>query len=330
MPVSGTFDYTVTASDIITCALEDIQAIQNGETADNADITTALRTLNLMTKEWMGKPGYAPGLKRWTRKTAYLFLQLNRNIYQLGPVAGGDYCCVANYTTGTLTAAAAGGATVVAVSAMYASPVYATATTPASTDYIGVELDDGTIDWSTVSGSPTLPGNITMAAALGSAAASGNRVFSFATTNQTVLPLDVLTCVRRDVNGIDYPMDKMGDIYEYEQITDKNSTSTPTAWFFSQGLTYGALYINCIPSTTTDVLRMTLLYPIDDEDAVGNTMAFPQQWFSALEWGLAKRLCPKFGKAWTSTMQENLDTAIGSASMVDPDTVYQYFQPGRE
>ena len=94
MPVSGSYDFSVSASDVINSSLEDIQVLQNGETVDNNDLTVALRELNMMTKAWMGKPGFAPGLKRWTRKTAYLFLQLNKNVYQLGPVASsGDYCC---------------------------------------------------------------------------------------------------------------------------------------------------------------------------------------------------------------------------------------------
>ena len=148
MATSGSYDYSVTASDIINKALTDIQVLKNGETVDNDDLTTALVSLNLMTKEWMGKPGYAPGLKRWTRKLGYLFLRQNKGIYAIGTIAnGGDYCCIGNYTQGTLTASAAGGASTVAVSLMYASPTYTTATAPSATDYIGVVLDSGDIHW---------------------------------------------------------------------------------------------------------------------------------------------------------------------------------------
>ncbi len=340
MSLSGSYDYTAIASDIITSAFEDIQVIQNGETADNNDVTTALRELNYMTKQWMGKPGFAPGLKRWSRKLAYLFLVQNQNIYSLGTTAlGGDKCCVANYTQGTLTAAAAGGAGSITVSTMYASPTYTTATTPASTDYIGIQLDSGAIQWTTVSGSPTLPGSITLGATLTSAASSGNWVFSFATANQANLPLDVLTIMRRDPTSgtqgssavsVDYQMDKMGDIYEYEQITNKNIASTPVSWFYQQGLSVGQLFLNCTPAVITNVLRLWLLYPLDDLDVVSNTMAFPQQWYGALGKGLGKRLAPKFGKAWTETHQQNYDEAMAEASNVDPDQTYQYFQPGRD
>jgi hypothetical protein len=334
MPVSGSVDYSVSASDIITCAGEDIQIIQNGETMDNADVTTCLRTLNLMTKEWMGKPGFAPGLKKWTRRTGYLFLVKNKNIYGLGTIANsGDYCCVGNYTQGTLTASAAGGAGTIAVTTMYASPTYTTATPPSTTDYIGIQLDSGDIQWTTLNGTPTLPGNITLTANLTSAATLGNYVFSFAITKQTQLPLDVLSCRRRDPTAgtaIDYEMDKMNDIYEYEAIANKNITSTPVMWYFEKGLALGNVYINCVPALITNVLRLILLYPIDDEDLVTDTMAFPQQCFAALEWGLAKKIAPKFGKSWTDTHEQNYQEAMAQFGLVDPDMTYSYFQPGRE
>jgi len=333
--LSGSYDYSCTASDVITSAFEDIQVIQNGETADNNDVTTALRELNYLAKQWMGKPGFAPGLKRWSRKTAYLFLALNKNVYSLGTTAnGGDKCCVAEYTQGTLTADAANGATTIAVSLMYASPTYTTATAPVATDYIGVVLDSGAIHWTIApAGAITLPGNIGLTVGLTGAAASGNYVFSFAVANQTNMPLDVLICKRRDPTlsqAVDEDMDRMLGIYEYESIATKNITSSPVSYWYQMGLSVGNLYINCVPESVTDVLRMTLLYPLDDLDAVGNTMAFPQQWYGALGKGLAKRLSPKFGKAWTETMQQNYDEAMAAAAMVDTEVNYQYFQPGRD
>ena len=331
MAISGAYDYSVTASDIITASLTDIQVLQNGETADNNDITTALRSLNLITKELMGKPNVAPGLKRWTRKTLYQFLRLNKNIYTLCAIASsGDYCATGSYNQGTTTASAASGQAVIAVTAMVSAPVYQATVTPATGDYVGVQLSTGDFQWSTVSGSPTLPGNITFAANLTATVNSGAQVYSFPVASQVNVPLDVLTLVRRDLNAIDYPTDKMADIYEYEQLTNKNITSTPIQWFYQKNLASGSLYINCVPSTVTDVLRMICLYPIDDESVVGNTMAFPQQFYSLLRWLLAKDLAPAFGKVWTDTMQQNLESALISAAATDVETVYQYFQPGRE
>ena len=59
------------------------------------------------------------------------------------------------------------------------------------------------------------------------------------------------------------------------------------------------------------------------------TLGAPQ-WYGALEWGLAKKLAPKYGKGWTDTMEQNYTEAMASASAVDPETVPQYFQPNRD
>jgi hypothetical protein len=64
--------------------------------------------------------------------------------------------------------------------------------------------------------------------------------------------------------------------------------------------------------------------------AVGNDIAFPQQWYSYLTRLLAKILAPKYGKQWTETMEQNLTAAYSEATAVDPETVGDYFQPGRE
>jgi hypothetical protein len=49
-----------------------------------------------------------------------------------------------------------------------------------------------------------------------------------------------------------------------------------------------------------------------------------------LEWGLAQKLCPKYGKAWTENMSANLSEAMMSATAVDPEVNNGYFEPGRE
>ncbi len=329
MALSAVYDYTVTGTDIITGALEDIQVVQPGETIANVDQVTALRELNLLVKEWMGKPGFAPGLKRWSRSFVYMFLRLNKNIYTFGQTAATtDNAARNSYNSTTTSAAATSGQAVIAVTSTILSwPTGQSGGVIATGDNVGVLLTTGDYQWSTgtVSGS-----NITLATNLTANVASGAQVFSYPVANFVDLPLDFLTCVRRDINGIDYPMDKMLDMYDYEQITNKNITTTPVAWFFEKKLSTGNLYLNGFPSTLTDVIRACVLYPLDDFSAVGNNPAFPQQWYSALTRGLSKKLCPKYGKAWSQTMQDNFDEAMQSAAAVDPETVPQFFQPGRE
>lgn len=329
MALSAVFDYSVTGTDILTGALEDIQVAQPGETIANADQTTALRELNLLVKGLMGKPGLAPGLKRWSRKYIYLFLRKNKNIYTFGQTAQTtDKAAINGYNSTTTTAGAASGQAVIVVSPTILSwPTGVSGGVIATTDIVGVQLTGGDFQWST----GTVAGNnITLGTNLTDTVPSGAQVFSYPAASFVDLPIDFLTLVRRDINGIDYPMDKMLDIQDYEQITNKNITSTPAAWFYEKQRVTGNFYLNCMPTTLTDVMRAAVLYPLDDMSAVGNDIAFPQQWYDYLTRLLAKKLCPKYGKQWSDTMEQNLTAAYAEATAVDPETVGDYFQPGRE
>lgn len=330
MAASGSYDYTVTAGNIIDSAYEDIQVTQEGSSPTPEQYTIALRTLNLMTKEWMGKPTFAPGLKRWTRNFIYVFMRQYKNIYVLAQAqSGADNAALNSYVSTTLASPTASGSPTLTISSTILTwPTGQSGGSIANTNIIGIQLDSGDMQWTTVS---NITGTtITLGANLTGNASATNVVFAYSTSNVVDLPLDFVTMVRRDINGIDYPMDKMADMYGYEQITNKNITSTPIQWFWEKKRTNGNLYIDCFPATITDVFRICALYPIDDEDSVSNDMAFPQQWFGALEWGLAKKLAPKFGKEWSQTMEQNYSEAMVSASAVDSEVVYQYFQPNRD
>ena len=55
MPTSGSWNYKVTALQVITDAAEDIGVIANGQTLNPGDLATLLRTLNLLAKQWQGR-----------------------------------------------------------------------------------------------------------------------------------------------------------------------------------------------------------------------------------------------------------------------------------
>src|SRR5574341_1019158 len=85
MTTSGSWNYSVTASDIITGALENINVLEGGESVDSDDSTVALRTLNQLVKQWQGSADQAPGLKVWTRQRITLFLAVDQVKYLIGP-----------------------------------------------------------------------------------------------------------------------------------------------------------------------------------------------------------------------------------------------------
>jgi hypothetical protein len=316
MARSGSYDYTVTAADIVKAALEDIDVAKAGEDVDSDDSVVALRTLNLMVKQWMGKGDIAPGLKVWTRKRGYIFPDAASEKYDLG--SSGDHATL-SYGATTIDAAEASGQTVISVAATSQMTVG---------DYIGIVQDDGTIHWSTIS-SISAGDTVTIALATTAAASVGNRVYNY--TTKVIRPLSILTMNARDLrNNEDVPMHKMEDIWEYDAIPNKFDDVFPTKWWYEAQLDNGVLYLDgYADSSVIDnyIFPFTFLAPVDDLDATTDNFDYPAECMAALEWGLAKRLAPKFNKAWTQDRQDNYVEALMTAQMVDPETRPQHFQP---
>ena len=70
--------------------------------------------------------------------------------------------------------------------------------------------------------------------------------------------------------------------------------------------------------------------PIMDFTNPTDTPQYPQAWYSALSWELAKQSAPMFNKQWSQNSEENRREAIAIAREQFPATDTLYFQPGRE
>lgn len=323
MATSGSFDYSVTASDIITAALEDINVLVAGETVDSDDSALALRTLNMMVKQWSGNADQAQGLKVHTRQRVTVFLAKNQRQYLIGP-ASSDARATTSYGRTTLSADEALGQTVLSITSNTDTTLNpGTTVTMTSGDFVGIVLDDGTIHWSTISGTPTT--TMTIADALTSAASSGKRVYWFTSRAQRFV--DIEDARLRDDELIDTHVGVFRTVEEYESLPQKDGEGDPTAILVEPLRTQTRVTTDFAPQDVTNQLRLTVMYPAEDYDATTNDIAYPQEWFAALEWELAKRLAPKFNKRWTKTHEINWEQATQIARQLNPQATTIYFQP---
>lgn len=325
MASSGSVDFSLSRDNIIQSALEDLVVMQPGDTVSSASFTAhstmMARKLNMLCKQWMGTPDYAPGLKTWTNKRAYLFLQKGEGVYTLGPTTtatGATNKWATSYVTTTIGAAEAAGQTVLT---MTDGSIFS------DTNRIGIQLNTGYIQWTTVSGAPS--GNdVTVAVALTSAAAAGNRVFGYATTAQGRRPLDILSAVLRDTNTTDSPMYPMS-LLGYEGISVKISETAPKQYYYEAQLTDGVLYFDSEVSDVTDVVRIVYASPTEDFDAAGDDADYPQHWLRALAFGLVVDTCGAFGQEARMPYFKALrDEALAIARNANPETCDAYFSPG--
>lgn len=312
MATSGSNDFSVSRDDILTDALENLGVLQEGQSINASQTTQMARKLNMIVKQWQGASDFAPGLKMWSRKRGYIFLQKNQGSYTLGP--SGDEAA-STYVTTTTTAAAALGASTINISS---------ATGMSASDNIGIELADGSLQWTTISGSPGT--TTTLAATLTGAVNSGARVFTYTPANHILRPLQILTAVLRNTSGVDTTMDPML-LDEYEQIGKKSSDGTPLSYYYEFGLSQGTLYLDCEPSDVTRVIRIVYLRPIEDFDATADTPDYPQEWFRPLCAQLTIDGAPAYGVSVTPEMKLIRDEALSIARNANPENSNVIFQP---
>lgn len=322
MATSGSWNYSVTASDIITGALENINVLEGGESVDSDDSTVALRTLNQLVKQWQGSADQAPGLKVWTRQRITLFLAVDQVRYLIGP-GSSDARATTSYGRTTVSVAYSAGTSLDVTALTDTTTNVGTTVTMTASDIIGVVLDDGTISWTTISAAASSP--ITLGGALAGAAAAGNYVYWFTSRAQRFV--DIEDARLRDSDLIDTKVDVYTDVQQYESIPQKDGEGDPTAILVEPLTTQTRVTLDFAPQDVTKQLRLTVAYPAEDYDATSNDIAYPQEWFAALEWELARRLAPKFNKRWTETHQANWLQATQIARQLNPQATTIYFQP---
>jgi len=322
---SGSWNFSATAGDVIRSAYEDLGVVPPGGAISSALSTMALQRLNFLAKQWQGNSDLAPGLKVWTRQRIALFLEYGQQEYLVGP-ASTDSRCATTWGHTTLDADEAGSQTTISVAATTDSTTNPrSSVTMTANDIIGIQLNDGTMHWSTVS-SIVAGDTVDIGSGLASAASSGNHVYWFTSRAQR-FPMLESVLLRDASNNTDQPLDVLRTTEEYDQgIPDKYSDGNPTCVFVEPLRLNTRILLDTQPNDLSYFLLMTVLYPAEDYDATTDDIAFPQEWYAALSWELAFRMSPAFGR-WTQEMQLNRQNALVMARSVNPEVSSLYFQP---
>lgn len=273
MATSGSSDYNRNRTQIVSRALRIIGATEAGETPSSEDSESAIEALNAMVKAWQ-----ADGLHLWKYEEATLFLTAGTAKYSLGST--GDHAAIGAIKT-ELAADVASGAGSITVDSI---------TGISNADNIGIVLDDGTIQWTTVNGAPS-GATVTLTANTTGAASEDNHVYIY--TTKLARPLRVDSARRRGDNDQDTPM-TMWSRQEYFDTPNKTSQGVPTAAYYDPQLTNGEIHIWQAPNTVNDRILMTVQMPIEDFDSATDNPDFPQEWLEPLAFGLADVLLDEY------------------------------------
>lgn len=242
------------------------------------DYAFAVDIFQSMVKLWQ-----AEGIQIWNRRQATLFTAYQDEQYSISNT--GDHCAN-SYVSTTLSSTEAAGQTILSVTS---------STGMTAADHVGIELDNGTRQWTTIV-SVDSSTQITVTAALTSAAASGNTIITY-TNKISDRPLRILDMRTVDISNSSsaVSMENIG-YSEYFNIPIKSTDGRPVNYYYDKLLDAGILYVFPRPDDVNVLLNFTYHESIEDVDSATDSMDFPVEWTLPLIYGLAAELMVAYGK----------------------------------
>ena len=284
MALSGVYDASATRTFICQSALRKLGALAEGQTATSAAIDVAVESFNFMQRAWQ-----AEGMPVWYLKTGYIYPLANESNLTIGPTSTSDHFTEELIIT-RLTDNAASGATSITVDASTNARTVIGVT--ANSDNIGVELNNGNITWTTISAGGA-GASLTLAAGLGGAANSNNRVYAY--TTKAPRPVEIEYAWRVEAataDKIEIAQVSLSEILSQTNPTDEGET---IMFNYQATLTDGAFRIWPRFKDGKQYIEVLFQNPFDDLDAAStNNPSFPDEWIEALIYGLAVRLAPDY------------------------------------
>lgn len=280
MARSTSIDFLTTScksSDIIEDALRMIGVIEPGQTSGKGiDLLRAQRVLNQILKrdQQMGR-----NLLTLTR--GHLFLTASQQSYTFG--AATTHATTTYVETAIATAASETDLTITVDDDDGIS----------SGDEIGIELDDGTMQWTTVNGAP-VANVITITDALTDDAAVDSVVYTYTTELETpvrIIPQGIMLDLS---GGSEQPVTLIARA-TYENTTAKDTESKITQVYYDRQYNSGVLYVWPTNDDPTDILHFTFERTIKDIDSHRNDMDIPVEAALYYTKMLASELALSFG-----------------------------------
>ena len=286
MATSGSVDFTMTRTEIIEHSLSLLGVYGVGRTVSAEDMSVGVMALNSMIKSWQAR-----GLYMWGREEAVLFLEDNVESYTLGNGSGDAKMALrSDAQVSQLGAAASSGATSLMVDST---------TGMAASDNIGIVQDDDVVHWTTI---VSVDSSTTLTITTGLAGDAAIDAFVYVFTSRTNKPLFIHD-VRR-VTGYDQtssstrteqPMTELSH-EEYFNLSNLTYSGVPTQWYYNPDISTGTFYVWPRPDNPDTRLHITFSRMLEDVDASTDEVDFPSEWLETIQYQLAVRLAPHFGR----------------------------------
>lgn len=286
MATSGVTVYNQSVEEVMRMAFFHIGRYGLGRTIDANDYSIAFSILNTMIKAW------SADLHLWAKQEGMLFLTPYTSLYSLDDLSSSArFAKLEDTTTDRLTENAAAAATTLEMDTSGLTIGY----------NIGIVLDTLDLFWTTIA---TIPDStsLTITDALPSAASQGRLVYTYSIKANK--PMRVLDC--RLLSGFDdgsstsqIELPMSGIAYQdYWQIAATTLNGQyPNQFHYEPKVQNGNFYIWPRPMDCSVRIQLTYERELQDLVSLNNNFDLPVEWLEPLQWQLALRLCPGYGKA---------------------------------
>ncbi len=152
-----------------------------------------------------------------------------------------------------------------------------------------------------------------------------------ATTSYTISsrPYELGVVNWRDTDGRDLPMLTLTRD-EYYELPDKDAGGTPTQYYYHRLRETATLFVWPVQVTGSGTIEWSGKAEIDDITATTDTLDVPAEWYEAIIYQLADRLCDDFPVEITRAAKIGLRGADALALAQHSDRESVYFMPDTE
>lgn len=306
MATSGSTDFTLTRDQIIVQAREYIDAIATQGTPSAAELISDSQSLNMMVKAWQTE-----GIALWKNSEATLYLEEDKQSYLLG--ATGDHCAIEPVETEVRVIALTG-----------ATTLEVDSTTGMTTgDVCGVELDDGTLQWTTAT--VTDGDTLELGDVLTDDVSVDAQVFTY--TSLIPRPIEISNVRFVNTSGNETHISTIAR-EEYMALSTKDTTGEANQVYYDPQTINGKLYVWPAADDETEYIKLTIRTQIEDFDAASDNADIPVEMLEAVVLNLAKRLYYKYRPDLTDRHLSSLraDAKFAKDALkgldVEPESLY--------
>ncbi len=308
MTVSNSNNFNLVRNQIIEEAFKEIGVKTPNRSLTAEEMNDGAISLNLFVKSLISNGSFL-----WKTQQAVLFLEPGISEYFID---GTTANCTEDYDETVTTADASSGASSIVVEDTTGFTIGF---------FIGVYLDDNSIQWTTISNIASL--TITLTDALTDDVTSGNAVYCYETKLNR--PEKIQNAQATQAPNQDVPMVQLSRD-TYYNIPVKDTSGRPNQFYYNKQLNLGIINLWPTPNSSANKFKFTFIKQLYDFDSPTDDPDFPVEWLMPIILNVAYRLSRKYGRLDMSEKEQlkrDADEALQNAEGYDREPTSIYFQP---